>query len=155
MLIYYINFIIKYKESIMPFQIHDPYLNTVKRDMNDKYYKNRKQIIEKREGTSQKTTNFLSHKVHLSDFINLPEGTLNILVFIAFVLIPYLTGIAFIFLLIANANFDTFKNINININDYLIYWTIGYELLAILFILLIIKSAINFNNAISSHKNSY
>ncbi|RUM75675.1 MAG: hypothetical protein DSZ11_01775 [Sulfurovum sp.] len=137
----------------MPFQTHDPYLNTVQRDIQEKYYKNRKQIIEKREGTSQKTTNFLSHKVYLSDFINLPEGTLNIVVFIAFVLIPYLTGIAFIFLLIAKANFDTFKNININ--DYLIYWTIGYELLAVLFILLIIKSAINFNNAISSHKNSY
>jgi len=137
----------------MPFQTHDPYLNTVKRDMNDKYYKHRKQLIENREKERQQSKNFLSHKVHLSDFINLPEGTLNIVVFIAFVLIPYLTGITFIFLLIANANFDTFKNININ--DYFIYWTIGYELLAILFILLIIKSAINFNNTISSHKNSY
>lgn len=134
----------------MPFQTHDPYLNTVKREINDKYYKERKQLMEHKD---KKSKSFLSQKVHLRDFINLNEGTLNIVAFIAFVVIPYLTGIAFIFLLIANANFDTFKNININ--DYLIYWTIGYELLAMLLILLIIKSAINFKKTTYFRENSY
>ena len=130
----------------MPFQTHDPYLNTVKREINDKYYKkNRKEgIIHKKN--QEKAKSFLSQKVYLSDLINLPEETLNILLFIAFVLIPYMAGIAFIFILIAHANFDTFEdiNINININDYLIYWTIGYELLAFILMLWVIKSAINF-----------
>ena len=126
----------------MPFKTHDPYLNTVKRDINDKYYKQRKQHLEERINQNQKPKSFLSHKIYLRDFINLPEGTLNLIVFIAFVVIPYIAGIAFIFFLIANANFDTFKDININ--DYLIYWTIGYEILAMILMLFVIKSAIIF-----------
>ena len=128
----------------MPFVTHDPYLNTVKREIKDKYYKNRKQHIDEKIGQNRQSKSFLSQKVNLHDFINLPEGTLNLLLFIAFVIIPYIAGIIFIFFLIANANFDTFDDININ--DYLIYWTIGYELLAFILMLLVIKSAIKFRN---------
>jgi uncharacterized membrane protein len=125
----------------LPFKTHDPYLNTVKREIKDKYYRERKQhMSEKKESNS-----FLSQKVYLHDFINLPEGTLNILLFIAFVVIPYVAGLAFIFFLIANANFDTFEDININ--DYLIYWTIGYELLAFILMILVIFSAIKFRKS--------
>jgi len=126
----------------MSYQTHDPYLNTVKRDINDKYYRHRKQNMDNQRNHKEKPKSFLSQKIYLSDFINLPEGTLNILMFIAFVVIPYIAGIAFIFFLIANANFDTFDDININ--DYLIYWTIGYEVLAAILMLLVIKSAISF-----------
>ena len=152
MVVCIIKFILKYKEIIMPFQTHDPYLNTIKREISDKYYKNRKQRIENEH---QKGKSFLSQKVHIHNFINLNEGTLNIVIFIAFVVIPYITGIAFIFLLIANANYKTFENINLNPSDYLIYWTIGYELLAMLLILLIIKSAISFKRTTYFHKNNY
>ena len=127
----------------MPFKTHDPYLNTVIREMEDKQCRIRNQNRDKQREENQNRS-FLSQKLYLSDFINLPEGTLNLLLFIAFVIIPYIAGLAFIFFLIANANFDTFENINININDYLIYWTIGYELLAFTIILFLIKSAINF-----------
>ncbi len=126
----------------MPFKTHDPYLNTVKREIKDKYYKERKQHMSKNKEGIRESKSFLSQKVYLNDFINLPEGILNLLLFIAFVVIPYVAGIAFIFFLIANANFDTFDDININ--DYLIYWTIGYELLASMLIILVIFSAIKF-----------
>ena len=153
MLIFYIKFNIKYKEIIMPFKTHDPYLNTVKREIDDRYYKQRKQLMGNKKSKSQKPKSFLSQKVSLSDFVNLDESTLNIVASIAFVVLPYITGIAFIFLLIANANFDTFKDININ--DYLIYWTIGYEVLATVIILFIIKSAINFKKTTYFRENNY
>jgi len=127
----------------LPFKTHDPYLNTVKREMEDKQCRIRNQNRDKQR-EENKNRSFLSQKLYLTDFINLPEGTLNLVLFIAFVIIPYIAGLAFIFFLIANANFDTFENINININDYLIYWTIGYELLAFTLMLFVIKSAINF-----------
>jgi len=111
--------------------------------MEDKQCRIRNQNRDKQREENQNRS-FLSQKLYLSDFINLPEGTLNLLLFIAFV-IPYIAGLAFIFFLIANANFDTFENININ--DYLIYWTIGYELLAFTLMLFVIKSAINFKKA--------
>jgi hypothetical protein len=129
----------------LPFKTHDPYLNTVKREIKDKYYKKRKQHMSDERKVSK---SFLSQKVYLHDFINLPEGTLNLLLFIAFVVIPYVAGLAFIFFLIANANFDTFDDININ--DYLIYWTIGYELLAFILIILVIFSAIKFKKSIQA-----
>ncbi len=129
----------------MPFKTHDPYLNTVKREIKDKYYKERKQHMSEHKEGKRESKSFFSQKVYLNDFINLPEGTLNILLFIAFVVIPYIAGIAFIFFLIANANFDTFENININ--DYLIYWTIGYELLASMLMILVIFSAIKFKKS--------
>ena len=125
----------------MPFKTHDPYLNTVKREIEDRQYRIRNQNRDKQR-EENKNRSFLSQKLYLTDFINLPEGTLNLVLFIAFVIIPYIAGLAFIFFLIANANFDTFENININ--DYLIYWTIGYELLAFTLMLFVIKSAINF-----------
>ena len=128
----------------MPFKTHDPYLNTVIREMEDKQCRIRNQNRDKQREENQNRS-FLSQKLYLTDFINLPEGTLNLLLFIAFVIIPYIAGLAFIFFLIANANFDTFENININ--DYLIYWTIGYELLAFTLMLFVIKSAINFKKA--------
>ena len=137
----------------MPFQTHDPYLNTVKREIDDKYYRHRKEIIAKRGDKNRQAKGFLSQKVSLSNFINLDESTLNILGFIAFAVVPYITGITLIFLVIANANFDIFESINIK--DYFIFWSIGYEFLAVLLILLIIKSAISFKRATYFHKNSY
>ena len=134
----------------MPFKTHDPYLNTVKREIKDKYYKERKQHRNETKEQNIKSNGFLSQKINLSDFINLPEGTLNLLLFIAFVVIPYIAGLAFIFFLIANANFDTFEDININ--DYLIYWTIGYELLAFMLMTMVIISAIKFKKSRQSQK---
>jgi hypothetical protein len=132
----------------LPFKTHDPYLNTIKREIKDKYYKERKQHMSEKRDERKVSKSFLSQKVYLHDFINLPEGTLNLLLFIAFVVIPYVAGLAFIFFLIANANFDTFDDININ--DYLIYWTIGYELLAFILIILVIFSAIKFKKSIQA-----
>jgi hypothetical protein len=132
----------------LPFKTHDPYLNTIKREIKDKYYKERKQHMSEKRDERKVSKSFLSQKVYLHDFINLPEGTLNLLLFIAFVVIPYVAGLAFIFFLIANANFDTFDDININ--DYLIYWIIGYELLAFILIILVIFSAIKFKKSIQA-----
>jgi hypothetical protein len=132
----------------LPFKTHDPYLNTVKREIKDKYYKERKQYMSDKRNERKVSKSFLSQKVYLHNFINLPEGTLNLLLFIAFVVIPYVAGLAFIFFLIANANFDTFDDININ--DYLIYWTIGYELLAFILMILVIFSAIKFKKSIQA-----
>jgi len=134
----------------LPFKTHDPYLNTVKREIKDKYYKERKQYMSDKRNERKVSKSFLSQKVYLHNFINLPEGTLNLLLFIAFVVIPYVAGLAFIFFLIANANFDTFDDININ--DYLIYWTIGYELLAFILMILVIFSAIKFKKSIQAGK---
>jgi len=119
--------------------IHDPYLNTVKRNLEDKKYK------ELQEKKRNKTDNFLKKKFEITDYINLPEGTANILFFIAFLLVPYIVGISFIFIVIARASLDTFSGMNIN--EYSIYWAIGYEVIASFLLFIIIKSAISFKKS--------
>jgi hypothetical protein len=126
----------------MPNSIHDPYLNTVKRNLKDKYYKNKKATIEKSTQKKRGSKSFLSQEIHLSDHLNLSENTTNTLLFSAFLLLPYIIGILFIFLIIARANLSTFQEIHIN--QYFIYWAIGYEVLASILMLVIIKSAIGF-----------
>jgi len=115
---------------------HDPYLNTVKRNLKDKKYK------ELQEKKRNKTDDFLKKKFEITDYINLPEGVANIIFFILFLVIPYIVGISFIFIIIAKASIDTFTSMNIN--EYSIYWAIGYEVIASLLLFIIIKSAISF-----------
>ena len=115
---------------------HDPYLNTVKRNLKDKKYK------ELQEKKRNKTDNFLKKKFEITDYINLPEGVANIIFFISFLVIPYIVGITFIFIIIAKASIETFSSINID--GYPVYWSIGYEVIASLLLFIIIKSAISF-----------
>jgi len=115
---------------------HDPYLNTVKRNLKDKKYK------ELQEKKRNKRDEFLKKKFEITDYINLPEGVANIIFFIAFLVIPYIVGITFIFIIIAKASIETFSSMHIN--EYSIYWAIGYEVIASLLLFIIIKSAISF-----------
>ena len=115
---------------------HDPYLNTAKRNLKDKKYK------ELQEKKRNKRDEFLKKKFEITDYINLPEGVANIIFFIAFLVIPYIVGITFIFIIIAKASIETFSSMHIN--EYSIYWAIGYEVIASLLLFIIIKSAISF-----------
>lgn len=121
---------------------HDPYLATAKRSLKDKQYKELHQTKEKKSHEKRTKKSFLTQKVNINDLLNLPEGTMNLLLFIAFLVVPYTVGIIFIFVVIARASLDTFKGIHTS--EYALYWAIGYEVIASILILLIIKSAISF-----------
>jgi len=116
--------------------VHDPYLNTVKRSLKDKRYK------ELHEKKIKNTNDFFKKKFEITDYINLPEGLANIIFFILFLVIPYIVGISFIFIIIAKASIETFSHINID--GYPVYWSIGYEVIASFLLFIIIKSAISY-----------
>ncbi|SFV57321.1 hypothetical protein MNB_SV-12-697 [hydrothermal vent metagenome] len=122
---------------------HDPYLNTVKRNLQDKYYKEQKERQKEKENMEEeKPKDFFTQEIHLSNHINLSENSINTIIISAFILIPYITGIIFIFLVIAKANIIIFNEIDID--EYFVYWSIGYEVLASILLTIIIKSAISF-----------
>jgi hypothetical protein len=129
-------------EYIMLNSINDPYLDTVRRSLRDKEYKNRKNRQKERESQEKKTKSFFAQEIRPSDYINLSESSINTIFISSFIFIPYITGIIFIFFVIARANLKTFNEINID--EHFVYWSIGYEVLAFISIILIIKSAINF-----------
>ena len=116
--------------------IHDPYLNTVKRSLKDKKYREL-QVKKKRQAD-----NFLKKKFEITDYITLPEGIANIIFFISFLVIPYIVGISFIFIVIARTSLDIFSKLKSD--EYFIYWAIGYEVIASFLLFIIIKSAISF-----------
>ena len=118
--------------------VNDPYLNTVKINLADKRIKN----LQERNRTIKKRDSFLSQKIFIKEYINLSEDMITIIFFISFLLIPYGVGVLFVFFIFAKNSIDIFKSIDID--EYYILWSIGYEIIALFLLLLILKSAIAF-----------
>jgi len=119
--------------------IHDPYLDTVRRSLNDEKIKSRKEKIEK-INTTQKS--FLSQSVNLSDYIYLPEELEKLFFLAIFIIIPYIFGL---FILLVIMELEEFKEfIQFKFDIFLLTWTVGYECIAILLLLAIVKSAFTF-----------
>jgi len=118
---------------------HDPYLQTVKRELRDKETQKRKQrFVRNRSKTNG--SGFFSQTINLSDYYFLPEGVQNFIAFILFIFIPYTVGTFFTIFVINNMSLSTYQTTGAN--SFLFAWVIGYEIIALLLLLLIIKSAI-------------
>jgi hypothetical protein len=113
----------------------DPYRNAIQRTLEEKHSKERrKNFVEK--------NNQQSSKAFLDQSVELPESVNNVLGFGIFALLPYIIGLTFIFLIIAQANIETYRKTDMN--SFLLAWTIGYELIAAIILLAIFKSALTF-----------
>jgi len=123
-------------------EIHDPYLHAVRINLNDKKMKKRQAKSKKVE--EERGKSFLQRKVALSDYVNLPDGVQELLVFLLFLVIPYVVGIVVIFFLVAKASLETYERLNMD--SYFLSWTIGYEVLGLLVLLLITKMALTFKS---------
>ncbi len=67
-----------------------------------------------------------------------PPGYETIFLSIYVVSLPYIMGILFLFFYISHANFELFSVINRK-SSFLFTWAIGYEILAAMFFIFIIK----------------
>jgi len=74
-----------------------------------------------------------------------PEGFEKIFLLIYFVTLPYIAGLFFLFFYVAEGNIELFVSINDEYSFFLT-WTIGYEIIAAIIILSIIKMSITFVN---------
>jgi len=119
---------------------HDPYLNTVRRSLDEKKLKIRKEKLQQVE--EEKAKGFFSKQIDLNHYIDLPESIQNLMLFIFFIAIPYLFGLMFIFFVLAQASLQSYKSLELN--SFPLTWTIGYECLAFLLLLFIMKSAVTF-----------
>ena len=121
-------------------EIHDPYLQAVRITLNDKQM--RKRQVKSKKLQKEKVKSFLQHKVALSDYINLPDGVQELLFLLLFLVIPYVVGIVVIFFLVAKASLESYRLLNMD--SYFLLWTIGYEVLGLLLLLLLTKMALTF-----------
>ena len=118
--------------------VHDPYLETIRRSLNDEKIKSRKEKIQK---INQEKKSFLSQNIALSDYIYLPQELENLFLLMLFILVPYTFGLSILFMIAYN-EFHEFLQLNFNM--FMLTWTVGYESIALLLLLTIIKSALTF-----------
>ncbi|MCD6212007.1 MAG: hypothetical protein J7J02_03400 [Sulfurovum sp.] len=99
----------------------------------------------KRLKSSKDNVKFLQQEVNLkSTPLYFPEGFEKIFLAMYFILLPFITGLLFLFFFNSMGKYEVFLSLN---QDYffILTWAIGYEILAILILLYIIKSAFSFS----------
>lgn len=74
-----------------------------------------------------------------------PEGFEKIFLPIYFVTLPYIAGLFFHFFYVSEGNIDLFLSLNEQ-TSFMLTWAIGYEIIATLIILWVVKMSISFAN---------
>ena len=74
-----------------------------------------------------------------------PEGFEKIFLAIYFVSLPYIAGLMFLFFYIAEGQIELFLSLNEE-QAFILTWTIGYEIIAALILLWIVKMSLSFAN---------
>ena len=91
--------------------------------------------FQKRNTKKRENISFAKKEVDVKAYILAPEGYELFMFFIYFLTIPYLTGLAFLYLFVAKANFEHF--LNVKLSSFFVIWAIGYELVAAVLLILI------------------
>ncbi len=102
---------------------------------------------KKKSNTS--SIKFIEQKVTFDDTpLFFPKGFEKIFLAIYFVLLPYITGFLFLFFYVSSGRTEVFSSLNQE-SSFILTWIVGYELLAVLILLYIAKSAISFGKQIT------
>jgi len=100
----------------------------------------------KEKPIQNKNTKFSQKDVELSETpLFFPEGFEKIFLVIYIISLPYIIGLLFLFFVVTEANVERFLVVNQD-SAFFLTWAIGYEILAVLTILWIIKMALGFAN---------
>jgi len=99
--------------------------------------------IEKKYSKSEKK--FTQKEITFDDTpLFFPEGFEKVFLLIYFVTLPYIAGLLFLFFYVAEGKQELFLSLNEE-SSFILTWAIGYEVLAGVTLLFIIKSAISFS----------
>ena len=118
---------------------HDPYLNTVRRTLTEERIKKRQDKIK---NASTKPKKFLSQNIILSDYIYLPKELEKLFLLSIFILVPYIFGIITMLVFMGYEKLKKFLAFDFDL--FMLSWTVGYEVLTLMLLILIIKSAFSF-----------
>jgi len=83
-----------------------------------------------------------------------PPGLEKVFLVIYFISIPYITGLIFLYFYVAGGKTETFLALSES-SSFILTWAIGYEIIAVISILWIIKSAISFSMSVSSKNRKF
>ena len=101
----------------------------------------------------KKSNGFGQQEVDLTETpLFFPQGFEKIFLGLYFILLPYIAGLLFLFFYVAGGKVELFLSLN-DESSFILTWAIGYEMLATLILLFIVKIAISFSIA-NSKKGS-
>ncbi|MDD2265781.1 hypothetical protein [Sulfuricurvum sp.] len=72
---------------------------------------------------------FFKKSLDYRDFVFSPEGYEGIVLTLYIIIIPYLAGLSFLYLFVAEASFEYF--LQFNLTSFAVIWAIGYEVCAV------------------------
>ncbi len=100
---------------------------------------------KKKQRNMHNPTSYTQQEVNLqkTPFLFFPPGKEMLFLGIYFVTLPYITGLIFLFFFVSEGKASVFGFIGDDASFFLV-WTIGYEILAAIILLLITKNAIMF-----------
>jgi len=102
--------------------------------------------LSKTNPAKKPPTKFTQKNVELAQTpLFFPEGFEKLFLAMYFVSLPYIAGILFIFFYISKGSLETFSSFNQN-QTFILTWAIGYEIIASLIMLWILKMAVSFAN---------
>ena len=107
-------------------------------------------IPYKTRGKSPEKGKFSEKEVKLSDTpLYFAQGFEKIFLTLYFIALPYITGLLFLFFYVAAGDYKLFLSLDQG-SSFILTWAIGYEILATLTLLYIIKSAIAFTKDLAN-----
>ena len=109
--------------------------------------------LKKRSNRKKQKVNFYNQKVDFKDFIYVPEEWAALVYAIYIVIIPYITGVIFLFLAIARGNYENFKLLNIQ--AFPIVWLIGYEMVAVVMLVWILVLYLKYDEDEDEDEDDY
>jgi len=92
-----------------------------------------------------KAVQYMQQNVEIGEtpLLFFPPGKEMLFLGIYFVTVPYIVGLLFLFFYISDMQVSIFQAIGMDTSIFLV-WIIGYELIAVLIVLYIIKNAVTF-----------
>ena len=101
---------------------------------------------KKKVSSSQIKTSYLQKEVDLNKtpILFFPPGKEMLFLGIYFITLPYITGLLFLFFYVAKAKAAIFSSLDESSSFFLV-WMVGYEILATVVILWIMKNAVSYS----------
>jgi len=112
---------------------------------HDKFHNTHVAYVPKQKPIKNTNDKFTQKEITFDDTpLLFPAGMEKIFLIIYFTTLPYIAGLIFLFFYVGGGKPELFLSINQD-SSFILTWAIGYEILAALMLLMIIKSAISFS----------
>jgi len=112
---------------------------------NNKFESTHVTYSPRKKPIKNKGDNFAQQKITFDDTpLFFPAGMEKFFLLIYFILLPYIAGLIFLFFYVGEGKTDLFLSLSED-SSFILTWAIGYEIIAVLMILYIIKMAISYS----------